>query len=107
MGLIWDDKTIKRAKKQNKETKIIWMLSLLFFGIISTMMLPEIDIVKISALTITGSVMIESAYSYIFKITHFRIPDDLSENKKSLTRLVFFLLSVYGFYIFWIGKDWV
>ena len=107
MGIIWDDDTIGRAKKQNKETKWVWIMSLLFFSIVSIIMLPEIHYPRIAMLTLSGALMIVSIYGYIKKTTHFRIPDDLSKEEKLSTRLIFLLLGVVVFYIVWIGKGWV
>jgi len=107
MGLIWDDETIERAKKQNKETKWVLIVSLLFFGIVSTIMIPEIHYPRIAMLTLSGAFMVDSIYGYIYKTTHFRIPNDLSEEEKRSTRLLFLVVGIVIFCIVWIGKGWV
>ena len=109
MGLIWDDKTIERAKKQDKETKWVWLLSLILFAIVSIILLPEFNYIKFGFLTLSGASLIVGIYEYIYKTTHFRIPDDISEEEKSSTRLLFLFLNIATFCIciIWIWKDWI
>ena len=107
MGLIWDDETIERAKKQDKETKWVWIISLLFFGIVSTIMIPEIHYPRIAMLTLSGVLMADSIYGYVYKTTHFRIPDDLDEEEKMSTRLLFMVLGIAMFCLVWIGTGWI
>jgi len=102
MGLLWDDDTTTRAKKQNKETKWVWIMSLIFFGIVSVIILPEIHYPRIAMLTLSGALMIVSIYGYIYRTTHFRIPDTLNERKKNGTRLLFFIVGGLFFYMTWI-----
>jgi len=102
MGLIWDNDTISRSKKQEKELKYVWIFSIVFFGAIVYLLLSKFIMKEFIMLTFSSSLFAVSIYAYLNKITHFRIPEKLNEHNKNKIRILFIAVGAIFFYLTWI-----